>query len=512
MRQKQTNLLTGATGLLGQYLLRDLLLMGHPVAVLARDSRKVSAAERIGALVDSWSQTLGRKLPVPIVLAGDLVLDRLGLTGADRNWLTRHCQAIVHAAGNLSFQETLEGEPWRTNFEGTQSLLSLCREAGVLEWHHVSTAFVWGEKAGLITEDNPANNVSFHNPYEKSKLAAERLVRAAPGMRATIYRPAVIVGDGRTGFTSNYNGLYRFLELGVRLAKMNSGGDRTSLPLRLPLSGEETWNLVPVDWVSRAIIEIQANPGRHGRTYNLVSRSPVTTRLIRDVAAAVLDISGVEFSGANGIENPSPAEQMFVDGIQEYWPYLGGNPSFTSVNTDAALPDLPPPAVDRPMLERLIRFAADQRWGKTARKTSAANPKSGPQTHCAHYIEKVFPKQARQSNLGRQAGLDITIGIDLKGPGGGQWSCQWRQGELIYVHEGLKDGAAVVYHTDTAAFQDVLSGAQTPQEAFFEERITIKGDLETALKLAVLFGQFLAENPVPREQHTEVVIPVSSPL
>ena len=38
-----------------------------------------------------------------------------------------------------------------------------------------------------------------------------------------------------------------------------------------------------------------------------------------------------------------------------------------------------------------------------------------------------------------------------------------------------------------------MSGLQTPQEAFFEQRIAITGDLETALKLAVLFGQFLAK-------------------
>src|SRR5579862_8340680 len=87
MRQKQSNLLTGATGLLGQCLLRDLLLVGRPVAVLARGSRHDSAAQRIGAVVAFWSDALGRKLPAPVVLEGELGLDRLSLAGAERRWL-----------------------------------------------------------------------------------------------------------------------------------------------------------------------------------------------------------------------------------------------------------------------------------------------------------------------------------------------------------------------------------------------------------------------------------------
>jgi hypothetical protein len=61
----------------------------------------------------------------------------------------------------------------------------------------------------------------------------------------------------------------------------------------------------------------------------------------------------------------------------------------------------------------------------------------------------------------------------------------------------------VTYHTNAATFQAVVSGLQTPEEAFFEERIAITGDLETALKLAVLFGQFLAETPIVQPHRME---------
>ena len=502
MPERRAILLTGATGLLGQYLLRDLLLKGQPVAVFVRDSPQGRAAERIAEIIAFWSDRLGRDLPPPLVLAGDLGPDGPVLTGAERRWLARHGGAVIHSAANLSFRQTPDGEPWRTNVAGTEALLTLCRDIGVSEWHQVSTAFVCGRRRGIITEEDLDNGQSFHNPYEESKRQAEQLLRRTPGIRATIYRPAVIVGDSRTGHTSSFHGLYRFLELAVRLASVHSAGGEARLPLRLPLSGTELWNLVCVDWVSRAIVELLARPRWHGHTFHLVSRSLVPARLVRDVGAEVLQLSGVEFAGPGGVEHPSRLEQLFLDGIQEYWPYLGGNPTFTCANTSAALPDLPPPPVDRPMLERLIRFAVAHRWGRNPRQTTPLQPRPA---RCAEYIEQIFPRQARGSRLAREARLNLTVGIDLRGCGGGQWSCKWRQGELLYATSGLDDGAAVIYHTDTATFDAIVCGRQTPQEAFLEQRIAITGDLETALKLAVLFGQFLAENPTAQPQRMEVM-------
>jgi thioester reductase-like protein len=503
MAEQRGVLLTGATGLLGQYLLHDLLVRGYPVAVCARDSGPTPAAERIAQIIACGSERLGRQLPTPVVLSADLGQAAPGWTAADRRWLGRHCFTVIHAAANLSFRGTPEGEPWRTNVDGTQSLLALCRDAGLSEWHQVSTAFVCGRRVGIIAEDDCDDRPAFRNPYEESKWQAEQLVRRTPGMRTTIYRPAVIVGDSRTGQTTSFNGLYRFLELAVRLAAVHAALGTGRLPLRLPVSGDELWNLVPVDWISGAIVELLGKPQWHGRTFHLVSRSPVSTRLVRDVGAEVLNLPGVELAGSAGVQHPNRMEQLFLDGIQEYWPYLGGNPVFACANTTVALPELPPPVVDRAMLERLIRFAAVNRWGRTSRPTAAVDVRPAVRSRCAEYIEQVFPGQARRSRLAREIGLDLTVGIDVRGPGGGQWSCKWRQGELAYARRGLDEGAAVTYRTDAETFQAVVSGLQTPQEAFFEERIAITGDLETALKLAVLFGQFLAEIPIAQPHRME---------
>jgi thioester reductase-like protein len=161
MPKRRGVLLTGATGLLGRYLLHDLLLQGNPVTVLVRDSRKATAAERIAQITEIGCERLGRKLPAPTVLNGDLGQVDLGLTAVDRHWLGRHCQVVIHSAASLSLRRTPTGEPWRTNVEGTKSLLSLCQEVGLTEWHQVSTTFVCGKRNGIIAEEDSYHSAGF---------------------------------------------------------------------------------------------------------------------------------------------------------------------------------------------------------------------------------------------------------------------------------------------------------------------------------------------------------------
>jgi thioester reductase-like protein len=502
VKERYAILLTGATGLLGQYLVRDLLVRGHTVGVLARNTHHCSAAERVAEIVSSWSERIGQKLPMPRVLAGDLGKEHLGLSQADQLWLERNARTVIHAAASLSFKDTADGEPWRTNVDGTESLLAICRELGITDWHQVSTAFVCGRHSGLVREDDDDDERDFHNPYEASKFRAEQLVRLDPRIRATVYRPSIIVGDSRTGYTTTFTGLYRFMELAVRLASRNGAG--RALPIRLPLTGEELWNLVPVDWVSRAIVELAFRPSAPGRTFHLVSRSPLSTRFIRDVCAAELGLDGIEFAAPGA--GLSSLEEKFLAGIQEYCPYFQSQPIFDATNTGLALPELPAPHIDAPMLRKMVAFASSRNWGRQPNAVHQPHTQESDDGFVPRdYIEHVFPEKARRSPIARQVGLDVTVGVELQGPGGGVWSCKWVAGELIWVKRGLYDPRDVTYLMHTATFRAVIQGLQTPQEAFFEERIEISGDLERGLKLAALFGHFLSDNSAHRLGRPEVM-------
>jgi thioester reductase-like protein len=489
-------LLTGATGLLGRYLLRDLVASGRLVSVLVRDARATAAAERVAELTALWSERLAKPLPAPVVLAGDLRCPGLGLGAADRRWAASHA-AVVHAAASVVFRATPDGEPESTNVLGTRRLTELCRSLAVGELHHVSTAFVCGDRADPVREDELDCGQNFHNAYERSKFEAERHVRSDPGLRVTVYRPSVIIGDSRTGYTSTYQGIYPFLELGTRLARPGGGRPDAAraLPLRLPLTGDEPRDLVPVDWVARAVVHIANRPRHHGRTYHLVAGRPVPVRRVKEVAEEVLGIGGVEFAGPDGPADPTALEQLFLEHVREYLPYLQGDPVFDARNSRAALRRLPPPAIDRALLARVIAFAARDRWGHRSSSPPAPAPEAAGM--CGHYMERFFPQHARRSALARAVNLDALIAFDVHGPAGGQWSCRWTHGELVSIRRGLEPGAEVTYRTDPATFAAVVQGVLVPQEAFFARRIEIAGDLEKALKLAVLFGQFVREFPFP---------------
>ncbi|MEM9656823.1 MAG: SDR family oxidoreductase, partial [Planctomycetota bacterium] len=203
-------LLTGATGLVGSVLMRDMLLRGRRLAVLVRPKRRETAAERIDTLLQYWESRWQRRLERPICLVGDVNDDHLGLTESDQQWLMRRCTRVIHGAAIVKFFAAGDqSEPWETNLEGTRRALELCRRLGLREFHYVSTAYVCGRRLGVIRESDLEKGQSFRNDYERSKYEAERLVRAAGFIApATIYRPVVIGGDSQTGYTNAYNGIY----------------------------------------------------------------------------------------------------------------------------------------------------------------------------------------------------------------------------------------------------------------------------------------------------------------
>ncbi len=497
MPHRRTILLTGATGFLGRHLLHDLRSRGHPVAVLVRPEGTATATQRLTALLASRSGAIATT-PPPVALTGDLTLPDLGLSASDRAWLSANCPAVLHAAASVRFRSDGQGEPHATNVEGTRRLADLCANLGLREFHYISTAFVCGDRRGPVLEDELDQGQGFHNVYEQSKFEAERVLGGDGRLRLTVYRPSVIVGDSRTGATTSYQGLYRVFEVGDRAARpVVPGGLRRSLSVALPFRGDEAQDLVPVDWVAQAIVRLLERPAAHGRTYHVTAANQVPLRVLGDVAAEALAIDGVEWAGPETEVAAGSLEQALLDMVGDHRPYLTGAPVFDRQHLLAFLPDLPAPAIDHALLVRLMRYAARDRWGR--RRCRPAGGRS-----CTAYFEDFFPRQPRRSPLAQTARLNLVTSFAIDGAGGGSWSIRWKNGDLVGVERGQAADAVVHYRTDAATFEAIVSGRQAPQEAFFEQRITIEGDIETGLKLAVLFAQFVRQFPYPPARRSKI--------
>lgn len=192
-----------------------------------------------------------------------------------------HVDHLVHCAALYDITAG-EAEQRTANVEGTRAVIALALRLGAT-FHHVSSIAVAGDFRGEYTEDDFDVGQGLPTPYHRTKFEAEALVRDTPGLRYRIYRPAVVVGDSRTGEMDKIDGPYYFFGVLAKLAVLPS-----FTPMMLPDTGRT--NIVPVDYVADALVALMHADGSaslDGRTFHLTAPSTVGLRgIYRGIARA----------------------------------------------------------------------------------------------------------------------------------------------------------------------------------------------------------------------------------
>ena len=347
--------------------------------MVVRGTAGRSACARVDAILDHWEQVTGMRPPRPTVLEGDLTQPGCGLDADACRWIADHCDEIVHNAASLTFHGAdRDGEPWRTNVAGTAHVLDLARRTDVRHVHHVSTAYVCGLRTGLVLEDELDLGQEFGNDYERSKVEAEKLVRAAHREAGgflestTIHRPSIIVGDSRTGWTSSYHGLFAAVHLGhTLLTRVALGSTSGAALLRLMgVAAGDAKNFVPVDWVSAVIAHAVATPAARNATYHLTHSEPLAMQEVADLVQRAVET----FSQAASPDDPDRCDEawfadMLWSQLEIYRTYLRNDPVFDRSRTAALAGHIPCPTLDMPRLMRMAKFAVDNDFGKRRRKS-----------------------------------------------------------------------------------------------------------------------------------------------
>jgi thioester reductase-like protein len=213
------------------------------------------------------------------VLEGDVTRMHLGLSGAEYKRLAREVTELWHLAAHYD----LSADPRlirAVNVEGTRGVVDLARAARRARLHHFSSAYVSGDREGVVLEDELDEGQRFDDAYARSKFEAERIVRRAQAeLAATIYRPSMVVGDSRTGEIDRFEGPY-FLALLLVATPL-------AVPLPLPAAGGGApLNVVPVDFVVEAALGIAASPAAAGKTVHVVDPAPLPVRRVYEMIAA----------------------------------------------------------------------------------------------------------------------------------------------------------------------------------------------------------------------------------
>ncbi len=179
---------TGGTGFIGSRLVRRLLAEGRTVRLLAR------SPEKARALFDDKV----------VVIPGDL---------GDRQALARGCRGadtVFHLAAQVGDFGPRRGY-YRTNVEGTRSVVDAAEGAGVGRFVYVSTNAVTGIRRTAVTDESaPYEKTGGH--YGISKGMAERIIRdrhRENGFPGVVLRPPVVYGPGSANWVLRPLGLMK---------------------------------------------------------------------------------------------------------------------------------------------------------------------------------------------------------------------------------------------------------------------------------------------------------------
>ncbi len=367
-------LVTGATGFLGRFLVRDLLAHDANLTVhcLVRGESAERGFERLRAKMqhaETWDDAFAPRIQVH---AGDVTSPRFGLAGTDFDRLSREIDAVYHLAANLSLTASYRSIG-RVNALGIQHVLGLCLNTRLKHLFHISTMGIFPEYIFCFAREYGECRIGDHTQpdlgrmkrgiplgllgYAWSKLVAEQAILFAHsvGLPAAVFRFGQ-TSMASTGYTQPDNIAQRLFAAVVDVGMIPQG-------FTMRFADD------PADTLTRICTDISLNANRRFTIYSCCNATPSYRAM--QLAELGLDYPEVPYPvfrracQARGDASPLARNWALVDHCAPYW-FQGADTALTLPVSDRAIREDSPSAITWPgPLTRYVRY---NRWVRDHRE------------------------------------------------------------------------------------------------------------------------------------------------
>jgi len=256
--------ITGATGYLGSYVVQRLLeAHSERLVLLVRARSKHEAQQKLWKSLQlhmafaQFYEALESRIEIAL---GDITEPGCGLRAGTMESLQGDVSSVIHIAAALNRRS--ERVCQDVNLRGTLEVVKLARALNnakpLRRFSHVSTTAVAGERSCELVREDEAIDFARrdYDPYARTKKFCEHMVDTLlSDVPVTVFRPASVIGDTRFGETAQFD----MIRAVVMLARMGV----------IPLRPEARHDIVPANFVGKAIAEIHQKEAPKHRIYHL---------------------------------------------------------------------------------------------------------------------------------------------------------------------------------------------------------------------------------------------------